>query len=94
MTQKLEVFQSIWAMELRQPGQAEIDGLLGAGGPQNLDTGTTPVAYDSLITTLINTCTPVDPATTCILEDTALRTSQIAKAVCASAVGSAAMLVQ
>jgi len=77
-----------------QPDEAEIEGLLGAGGLQDLDIGPTLVAYDSLITKLINTCTPVDPATTCSLEDTALRTEQIVKAVCASAVGGATMLVQ
>ena len=59
-----------------------------------LDTGLNVVAYDSLITQLINTCTPVDPATTCTLENTIPRTAQIVKAVCAAAVGGAVMLVQ
>jgi len=77
-----------------QPLETDIRGLLGAGDPQNLDTGLNVVAYDSLITQLINTCTPVDPATTCTLEDTPTRTVQIVKAVCAAAVGGAVMLVQ
>ena len=77
-----------------QPDEPDMDGLLGGGAPQNLDTGLNIVAYDSLITKLINTCTPVDPVTPCTLEDTILRTEQIVKAVCASAAGGAAMLVQ
>ena len=52
------------------------------------------VAYDSLITQLINTCTPVPPAVDCSLEDTVARTAQIVKAVCAAAAGSAVMVVQ
>ncbi len=77
-----------------QPDELEMDGLLGGGAVQTLNTGVNSVPYDSLITKLINTCTPVAPATTCILEDTILRTAQIAKAVCASTAGGAAMLVQ
>ncbi|MCP4765969.1 MAG: LamG domain-containing protein [Gammaproteobacteria bacterium] len=77
-----------------QPDEIDISGLLGAGTSQNLDTGDNVVAYDSLITQLINTCTPVAPATTCTLEDTPARTVQIVKAVCATAVGGAVMLVQ
>jgi len=77
-----------------QPGETDISGLLGAVAPQNLDTGLNVVAYDSLITQLINTCTPIDPATTCTLEDTPARTVQIVKAVCAATVGGAVMLVQ
>jgi len=77
-----------------QPGEADISGLLGAGAAQNLDTGINVVAYDSLITQLINTCTPVAPATTCSLEDSIPRTAQIVKAVCAAAAGGAVMLVQ
>ncbi len=77
-----------------QPGETNIRGLLGAVVPQNLDTGDNIVAYDSLITQLINTCTPIDPATTCTLEDTPARTVQIVKAVCAATVGGAVMLVQ
>jgi len=77
-----------------QPDETIMRGLLGAGTAQNLDTGLTVVAYDSLITKLINTCTPVDPAIICDLEDTVPRTAQIVKAVCAAAAGSAVMLVQ
>ena len=44
-----------------EPVEVEIDNLLGAGGSQNLDTGSQLVAYDSLITQLINTCTPLIP---------------------------------
>jgi hypothetical protein len=72
-----------------QPGETDVRDLLGAGAAQNLDTGLNVVAYDSLITQLINTCTPVDPATTCTLENTIPRTAQIVKAVCAAAVGGA-----
>ena len=77
-----------------QPDETDISGLLGAGAAQNLDTGDNIVAYDSLITQLINTCTAVDPATPCTLEDTRARTVQIVKAVCAATVGGAVMLVQ
>jgi hypothetical protein len=77
-----------------QPDEPDMDGLLGGGASQNLDTGLNIVVYDSLITKLINTCTPIAPATTCTPEDTILRTEQIVKAVCASAAGGAAMLVQ
>jgi len=77
-----------------QPGEADISGLLGASAAQNLDTGDNVVTYDSLITQLINTCTPVAPETTCTLEDSKPRTAQIVKAVCAAATGGAVMLVQ
>jgi hypothetical protein len=77
-----------------QPGETDILDLLGAGAAQDLDTGITVVAYDSLITKLINTCTPVLPATTCSLENTKARTVQIVKAVCAAATGGAVMAVQ
>lgn len=77
-----------------QPGESDIVDLLGAGAAQNLDTGTNVVAYDSLITQLINTCTPVAPATTCSPENTNARTAQIVKAVCAAATGGAVMTVQ
>ena len=77
-----------------QPAESDISDLLGAGASQDLDTGLNTVAYDSLITRLINTCTPVGLATTCSLEDSIPRTAQIVKAVCAAAVGGAVMLVQ
>ena len=77
-----------------QPGESDIGDLLGAGAAQDLDTGSNVVAYDSLISKLINTCTPVLPATTCSLEDTKARTAQIVKAVCAAATGGAVMVVQ
>jgi hypothetical protein len=77
-----------------QPDETDIADLLGAGTAQNLDTGLNMVAYDSLITKLINTCTPVPPATTCSLENTNARTAQIVKAVCAAATGAAVMTVQ
>jgi len=78
-----------------QPGEKEIADLLGAGTAQNLNTGISGVvAYDSLITKLINTCTPVLPATTCSLENSKARTAQIVKAVCAAATGGAVMAVQ
>jgi len=76
------------------PDEVEIDNLLGAGVPQNLDTGIQSVAYDSLITQLINTCTPLNPGDLCTPEDTIPRTAQIVKAVCASATGGAVMLAQ
>jgi hypothetical protein len=79
-----------------QPAEADINDLLGKGDlpPPDLDTGTSVIAYDSLITTMINTCTPVPPATDCVLEDSIPRTAQIVKAVCAAATGAAVMLVQ
>lgn len=77
-----------------QPDEAEMAGLFGAGAAQNLDTGLNVVAYDSLFTKMINTCTPIPPAITCTPEDTIPRTAQIVKAVCAAAVGGAVMLVQ
>ena len=77
-----------------QPDQTEIGDTLGAGSAQDLDTGLNVVAYDSLITQLINTCTPIPPALTCSLENTQARTAQIVKAVCAAATGGAVMVVQ
>ena len=79
-----------------QPDQDLVNHLLGKGDlPQPvLDTGLNTVAYDSLITDLINTCTPVPPATTCTLEDSIPRTAQIVKGVCAATTGAAVMLVQ
>ena len=61
-----------------------MDGLFGGDTAQSLDTGLNVVAYDSLITKLINTSP----------DDSILRTAQIAKAVCASAIGGGVMLVQ
>ena len=77
-----------------QPGEGEVRDLLGAGAAQDLDVSLGGDAYDSLVTELINTCTPVPPATTCTPEDTVARTAQIVKAVCAAATGGAVMLVQ
>ena len=42
-------------------GHRHVDAL-GAGASQTLDTGSNTVAYDSLITQLIDTCTPVPPS--------------------------------
>ena len=77
-----------------QPSETELVDTLGAGAAQNLDTGSNVIAYDSLITQLINTCTPVPPSLTCTLENTPARTEQIVKAVCAAAAGGAVMVVQ
>jgi hypothetical protein len=77
-----------------QPGASDITNLLGAGASQSLDTGSSTVAYDSLITRLINTCTPALPGGPCSPEDTKARTAQIVKAVCAAATGGAVMVVQ
>ena len=77
-----------------QPGEGDIRNLLGSAAAQDLDPVLGGDAYDSLISELINTCTPVPPATTCTPEDTVARTAQIVKAVCAAATGGAVMLVQ
>jgi hypothetical protein len=79
---------------ITQPDAAEVSDLLGAGAAQTLDTGASVVAYDSLFTTLINTCTPAVPGDPCTPENTIPRTAQIVKGVCAAATGAAVMLVQ
>ena len=66
-----------------QPLEAEINGMLGATTPQNLDTGTNVVQYQSLIAEMLSDGVDDTP-----------RTAQIVKAVCAVATGGAVMLVQ
>ncbi len=85
-----------------QPDQLEISDALGASTAQTLDSGVTTYSYNSLIDEMV-VC-PVqgvdphyNPDFPCDLNTdiyTAERTAQIAKAVCAAAVGSAAMLIQ
>ena len=75
------------------PAQSDISDLLGAKDPQFLDATIAPT-YDSLISQLIVTCTPAIPGGSCTPENTAARTAQIVKAVCAATVGSAVMVVQ
>ncbi len=75
------------------PAQSDISDLLGAKDPQILEAGIVPT-YDSLISQLIDTCTPAIPGNPCTPEDTVARTAQIVKAVCAATVGSAVMVVQ
>jgi hypothetical protein len=83
------------------PSVSGVSTLLGSGETQNLDPAivdpmaTPPLTddYESLITQMLG-CTPVLPATTCAPLNTPARTKQIFKALCAVAVGSAAMLVQ
>ena len=72
-----------------QPDAAEMSATFGSTGLVNLvsDTNAVLANYDSLITQMIASC----PVSTC---GSPLRTKQIVKAVCAAAVGSAAMLVQ
>ncbi|MGD8421888.1 MAG: LamG domain-containing protein, partial [Gammaproteobacteria bacterium] len=77
-----------------QPADTDIGALLGSDTQPNLDTGARVVPYDSLFTTLINTCTPTVPGDPCTPEDTIPRTAQIVKGVCAAATGAAVMLVQ
>jgi hypothetical protein len=85
-----------------QPDQAEISDLLGADTAQTLVTAIGSYNYDSLITQMsscpvegvdphFNADFPCDLATDIY---TVERTAQIVKAVCAAAVGSAAMLIQ
>ena len=75
------------------PAQSDISDLLGAKDPQFLDATIAPT-YDSLISQLIVTCTPAILGGSCTPENTAARTAQIVKAVCAATVGSAVMVVQ
>ena len=84
-----------------QPDQTEVANLLGADTSQTLTTSVATYPYDSLITEMIKCPQLGDPhfnpdflcnLTTDIY--TAARTAQIVKAVCAAAVGSAAMLIQ
>ncbi len=73
-----------------QPDQTEISDLLGSTSPQDLDPALAGDAYDSLITQLLNG--PCN-APECIA-NSASRTQQIVKSVCAVATGGAVMLVQ
>ncbi len=68
-----------------QPDPARIRELLGASTRPTLTTSLGAYTYDSLITQMLS-----NPNAT----DNSERTAQIAKAVCAAAVGSAAMLIQ
>ena len=84
-----------------QPDRAEVADLLGADSEQTLTTAIGSYGYDSLITQMsqcpqpgdahYNEDFPCDPLTDI---QTVERTAQIVKAICAAAVGSAAMLIQ
>ncbi len=80
-----------------QPDAAEMRGLLGGEGKQDLGVvAGTADEYDSLISQMLG-CRlrePPAPQTCAAATNDADRTKQIVKAVCAAAVGSAAMLVQ
>jgi hypothetical protein len=78
-----------------QPDATEVSGLLGSGVTQDLDAGFSADSYESLISEMLG-CTPIDinANPTCTVDNSPDRTKQIVKAVCAAAVGSAAMLVQ
>jgi len=84
-----------------QPDQTDVANLLGADTSQTLTTTVAGYAYDSLITEMTKcplvTDAHYNPDFPCNLTTdiyTAARTAQIVKAVCAAAVGSAAMLIQ
>ena len=66
-----------------QPDRNELKGLLGGSGNQTLTTGNGSYTYTSLISSMVASGA-----------NTTDRTAQIVKAVCAAAVGSAAMLIQ
>jgi len=68
-----------------EPSKADIDAVLGTPGSQNLDTGVNVVAYDNLVTTMLS-CAP-----TC---NTATRTEEIVKAMCAATLGSSLTIIQ
>jgi len=84
-----------------QPDQTETTNLLGANTPQTLDSGSGTYSFDSLITEMtkcpvdgdphFNEDFPCNPVTDI---NTVARTAEIVKAICAAAVGSAAMLIQ
>ena len=80
-----------------QPDAVEVSDLLGSGVTQDLDPGFGLDSYESLISEMLG-CKPVGPLDppqqVCTPVNTSDRTKQIVKAVCAAAVGSAAMLVQ
>lgn len=76
------ILQAVLSSNLdSQPDAIDISDLLGAATPQTLNSGVSTYSYDSLIIKMNTT-------------SSAARTAQIVKAVCASAVGSAAMLIQ
>ena len=66
-----------------QPDSGELQGLLGGSGNQTLVTDNGSYSYPSLISEMVASGA-----------NTTDRTAQIVKAVCAAAVGSAAMLIQ
>ncbi len=66
-----------------QPNATELAGLLGGTGSQTLTTANGSYGYDSLISQMVASG-----------NNSTERTAQIVKAVCAAAVGSAAMLIQ
>lgn len=84
-----------------QPDQTEVADSLGAATSQTLTSGTNSYAYDSLITEMSRCPIPGDPhynedfpCNTSTDINTTARTAEIVKALCAAAVGSAAMLIQ
>jgi len=68
-----------------EPSKADIEAVLGTPGSQNLDTGVNIVAYNNLVTTMLS-CAP-----TC---NTATRTEEIVKAMCAATLGSSLTIIQ
>jgi len=83
-----------------QPDQTELAGLLASDSSQTL-IGDSSYAYDSLITEMLRCPAPGDPHYnedfSCDFANdinTTGRTKEIVKAICAAAVGSAAMLIQ
>ncbi len=83
------------------PDQTEVKGLLGDPAQQTLTYGGGSDSYLSLISEMTKCPVPGDPhynaSFPCNLSSdiyTAARTKQIVKAICAAAVGSAAMLIQ
>lgn len=84
-----------------QPDQTEVADSLGAATSQSLTSGSNNYAYNSLITEMSRCPIPGDPhynedfpCNTGTDINTAARTAEIVKALCAAAVGSAAMLIQ
>ena len=83
------------------PDVNEVEGTLGAPTQQTLNLKSSTATYDSLITEMTKCPTIGDPhykeSFPCDVNtdiNTVARTRQIVKAICASAVGSAAMLIQ
>ena len=84
-----------------QPDQTEIANLLGADTAQTLTSSGGSYSYSSLISEMLSCPVPGDPHYNedfpCDLNsdiNTVARTAEIIKAICAAAVGSAAMLIQ